>query len=88
MKTSIFVLAALTTLATSQMSWAGWGAIACSNNNGACTWVQGAFDYGTAVNEAVARCEEEYGNCSMRKWEHNACVAETAANGNVAEACY
>jgi len=85
-KKSALVL--VTLLASTQMCWAGWGAVACSDNNGACTFAQGAFDYATAVNEAVSRCDEEYGNCQLKRWEHNACVSEQAANGNVAEACY
>jgi hypothetical protein len=85
-KKTSFVLGTL--LAATQMCWAGWGAIACSGNTGACTWVEGAGDYQLAVDGAVERCDEEYGNCSMTKWEHNQCVSETAANGNVAEACY
>jgi hypothetical protein len=80
-------LVLFTLLASSQMSWASWGVIACSDNNGACTWSQGAPDYNTALGNALDRCEEEYGNCSMRKWEHNSCVSEVAANGNTAEAC-
>ncbi len=79
-------LVLVTLLASTQMCWAGWGAVACSAS-GACTFAQGAFDYATAVNEAVSRCEEEYGNCELKRWEHNACVSEQAANGNVAEAC-
>jgi Domain of unknown function (DUF4189) len=81
-------LVLFTLLAATQVCWAGWGAIACSNNNGSCTWTEGAFDYQTAVDEAVTRCDEEYGNCTMRKWENNSCVSEVASNGNVAQACY
>jgi hypothetical protein len=80
-------LVLVTLMAATQMCWAGWGAIACSNNTGACTWAQGAPDYQIAVDDAVARCNEEYGNCSMRKWEHDSCVSEQASNGNVAQAC-
>lgn len=81
-------LVLVTLFAATQTCWAGWGAIACSNNNGACTWVQGADDYEIAVDGALARCDQEYGNCTLRKWEHNSCVAETASNGNIAQACY
>ena len=89
MKTMIkkSTVALFTFLGATQICWAGWGAIACSNNNGACTWTEHEPDYSIAVDAAVNRCDEEYGNCTMRKWEHNACVSEVAANGNVAEAC-
>ena len=81
------VLASLSVLVSAQMCWAGWGAIACSNNNGACTWVQGQWDYQNAVDGALNRCNAEYGNCSLRRWEHNSCVSEQASNGNFATAC-
>lgn len=84
-KKSALVLA-LSMLATAQC-WAGWGAIACSANNGACTWADGQADYQIAVDLAVNRCNEEYGNCSLSKWEHNECASVEASNGNVAEAC-
>jgi hypothetical protein len=87
-KKSVFALALLSGLATAQISWAGWGAIACSNNNGACTWVSGQPFYQLAADTALNRCNYEYGNCTLRRWEHNACVSEVAANGNVAQACF
>jgi hypothetical protein len=82
------VLTSLSVLMSAQMCWAGWGAIACSNNNGACVWANGAADYQIAADEALNRCDSEYGNCEVKKWERNACVSYEAANGNVATACY
>jgi len=87
MKKSALFLISLFVFAAAPACWAGWGAIACSAS-GACTWVQGAPDYQMAVDGALNRCQEEYGACSLRKWEHNSCVSEVAANGNVAQACY
>ncbi len=84
---SVTTLIALAVFTSAQSCWAGWGVITCSNNNGACTASHGAGDYGTALNMALDRCNEEYGNCVLEKWEHNQCIDETAANGVTIESC-
>jgi len=97
MKKIFFVLASLSVIASAQFSWAGCGAVACSNNaNGNCVQVSGdaegwPFDnrFDVAINDAVNTCNDKYGNCEAKKWECNACTDYvTAGNGKSIRACY
>lgn len=99
MKSVLFILASAAVMMSANLSFAGCGAVVCTQNNSACTvshgepaggpFYENRFDI--AIQAATSRCEAEYGygNCELKEYECNACTNSfTAANGNSVQACY
>ena len=78
MKKIIGVFALAVAALSAPSALAGWGAIACDNNTGACSVSYGWGDLGSAENYAINLCGG-WNTCSIRAWEQNQCVYYGAA---------
>ena len=78
MKTKHSILAILTlilaTLLVPETSFAGWGAIACNQNNANCGVSFGWPSLAAAESYALIECYKANKACHIWRWEHNMCI--------------
>jgi Domain of unknown function (DUF4189) len=68
------LLAMLGVLSIPETSFAGWGAIACSQNNDNCGVSYGWPNLAAAKSYALIECLKSNKSCHIWQWEHNMCI--------------
>jgi hypothetical protein len=68
------LLLMLGTLLLPKTSFAGWGAIACNQNNTSCGVSYGWANLGSAKSYALVECLKSNRSCHIWQWEHNMCI--------------
>ena len=78
MKGELKILAALSVmlgaLLVPETSFAGWGAIACNQNNASCGVSYGWPNLAAAKSYALLECLRSNRSCHIWRWEHNVCI--------------
>jgi len=78
MKTKLSIAAAvalsLAVLLAPEKSFAGWGAIACNQNNTSCGVSYGWGTLAAAEAYAIRMCRASNRYCHIYNWEHNMCI--------------
>jgi hypothetical protein len=57
-----------------EMSFAGWGAIACNQKNANCGVSYGWPNLREAEGYALVECLKANKNCHIYRWEHDTCI--------------
>jgi hypothetical protein len=78
MKGELKILGALSVmlgvLLVPETSFAGWGAIACNQNNASCGVSYGWPNLRSAEVYALIECRKTNRACHIWRWEHNTCI--------------
>jgi hypothetical protein len=78
MRVELKVLVALSVmlgaLLVPKTSFAGWGAIACNQNNANCGVSYGWATFAAAESYALIECRKANMACHIWRWEHNTCI--------------
>ena len=61
-------------LSIPETAFAGWGAIACNQNNASCGVSYGWPNLATAKSYALIECLKSNKSCHIWQWEHNMCI--------------